>query len=143
MSHGSGLMLRMLQRLALGTALVLPVGLGCADSAARRDAGGREPSLEYKLAVIDRSGYVAEDDPLVARFSRALDHLEAKCPETRQRLADMGVKGHQILREKNIREALLDVFENWGASIPAEATKGEVGPCADILAAYVTLRIGG
>lgn len=100
-------------------------------------------SLEYKLAVLHRGGYVAENDPLVARFGRALDRLVAKCPETRQQLADMGVKGRQMLSERQINEALVDVLENWRASIPDEMTKGQFGPCREILVGYLTLRIGG
>jgi len=101
-----------------------------------------EQSLEYKLAVIHRGGYVREDDPLVMSFGRALDRLEAKCPETRQQIADMGVKGRELLREKNINEPLLAVFENWRASIPDEAQDGALGPCSQILSAYIVLRIG-
>jgi hypothetical protein len=54
----------------------------------------------------------------------------------------MGVVGRDLLREKGIHEPLVSIFENWGASIPDQTTDGGVGPCADILAAYVTLRAG-
>ena len=118
----------------------LLIGMGCAGS--DRDSRRTEPSLEYKLAVVHRSGYVPEDDPLIAQFGRVLDYLEAKCPENRQQLADMGVKGRQMLSEKHIDEALLDVFERWRASIPDEAEKGQLGPCADILGIYIAMRVG-
>jgi len=101
-----------------------------------------ERSLEYKLAVIHKGGYVAEDDPLVAQFGRALDRLEAKCPESRQQISDMGVKGQELLRNDGINEPLLDVFTNWWESIPADAEDGELGRCSDILAAYIALRVG-
>jgi hypothetical protein len=123
-------------------AAALSIGLACGASAPQRDTKKPEPSLEYKLAVVQRGGYVAEDDPLVMRFGRALDRLVSKCPETRQQLADMGVKGRQILSEKHIDEALVDILENWRAAIPDDAQKGQVGPCADVLAAYVVLRVG-
>lgn len=116
---------------------LISTGVSCTDS-----ADPKQSSMEYKLAVIDRGGYVREDDPLVVRFGRALDRLEAKCPETRQQLGDMGVKGYQIMRDKELREPLVEVFANWRASIPDSAAKGAIGPCADLLAAYVTLRIG-
>ena len=114
-------------------------------SSASSDSASRsrvEQSLEYKLAVIHRGGYVREDDPLVMSFGRVLDRLVAKCPENRAQLADMGVKGRDLLREKNINEPLLEVFRNWRASIPDEAQDGEVGPCSQILSAYIVLRIG-
>lgn len=97
-------------------------------------------SVEYKLATIQQGGYVSKDDPLVVRFGHVLDRLDSKCPEPRERIADMGVKGRDLLREKGIQEPLVSTFENWGASIPGEVTKGGVGPCADILAVYVVLR---
>ena len=120
------------------------VFIGCVDGVGDSPQDDRtpEPSLEYKLAAVSQGGYVRDGDPLVARFGRALDNLEAKCPESRQQLADMGVKGHQLLTEKQIGETLIGVLENWRASIPDDAQKGQLGRCADILAAYVTLRIG-
>jgi hypothetical protein len=99
--------------------------------------------LEHKLAVIDNAGYVDADDPLVSGFSAALDRLEAKCPELRQQLADMGVRGREMLAEKGVGEALLAVFENWRAAIPDAVQDGGAGPCADILAVYITIRVGG
>lgn len=98
-------------------------------------------TLEHKLAVIQQGGYVPEDDPLVMQFTRALDQLEAKCPESRQQLADMGMKGRKLLLGKNINEPLLEVFGNWRASIPHETQKGDVGPCSQILSAYIALRV--
>jgi len=101
-----------------------------------------EPSLEQKLATVHSGGYVSADDPLVGRFSGALDRLEAKCPESRQQLADIGVKGRELLRDSGLTEPLLAVFENWRAAIPNDTEDGGVGLCADILAVYVTLRTG-
>ena len=46
------------------------------------------------------------------------------------------------MAEKQIDETLIEVVENWRSSIPDDATQEEVGPCADILAAYATLRVG-
>jgi hypothetical protein len=103
----------------------------------------QEESIEYKLASIHNGGRVTKSDPLVAQFRRVLDQLEAKCPESRQQLADMGVKGQELLRDENIKESLLGIFRNWRASIPDEAKKGELGECSGILAAYIALRVGG
>jgi len=133
----------LMHRLLL-VAVVLILSAGCADT---DTAGGEGPdtpesSLEYQLAVIHKGGFVAEDDPLVMRFARALDRLEAKCPETRQELADMGVKGRELLLESNIDEPLLEVFYNWRASIPDETQEGELGECLHILSAYMALRVG-
>lgn len=97
-------------------------------------------SVEYNLAAIQQGKRISQDDPLIARFEQALDRLESKCPEPRQSLAEMGVRGHELLIKEGIKEPLVSTFENWRGSIPDDMTKGEVGPCADILAAYVSLR---
>jgi hypothetical protein len=120
-------------------ALTLPVIVGCGAPDARATTEAR---LEYKLAVVHTGGYVNEDDPIVQRFAGALDRLEAKCPESRQQLADMGVKGRALLRDKGLDESLLAVLENWRAAIPEETQDGQLGPCGDILALYITLRSG-
>ena len=78
----------------------------------REEPPAQESSLEYKLAVIHSSGDVPEDDPLVAAFATALDSLEAKCPEDRQRLADMGVRTQQMLTTDGVNESLLEVFQH-------------------------------
>jgi hypothetical protein len=101
-----------------------------------------EASLEHKLAILHNGGNVSADDPMVSSFTRALDHLEAKCPESRQQLADMGVRGRELLSNSGLDEPLLAVFENWRAAIPNETEDGGLGRCADILALYVTLRGG-
>ena len=112
------------------------------EASARATTREQESSLEFKLAVVHRGGYVPENDPLVAEFATALDRLEAKCPEDRPTLGDMGVTGQRLLAADGINEPLLDVFQNWRASIPDYAEDGDVGPCADIMAAYVALRVG-
>ena len=124
-------------RLRVLMAAPLMLAAGCFDPA---DETASDASIEFKLATIQQGGYVSSDDPLTARFAQALDRCEIKCPEPRERLADMGIAGRDLLREKGIHEPLVSIFENWGASIPEEAREGQVGPCADILAAYVTLR---
>jgi hypothetical protein len=120
--------------------MVLPmVATACGDPDAR---SASEASLEYKLAVLQKGGYVSDDDPMMRRFAGVLDRLEAKCPESRQQLADMGVRGRELLSNSGLNEPLLTVFENWQAAIPDTNEDGGVGPCADVLAIYVTLRGG-
>ena len=120
--------------------MLLAIAGGCGDPDARYTS---DSGVEYKLAVIHKGGYVGNDDPLVGGFSGALNRLEAKCPESRQQLADMGVRGREMLNEKGVSESLLAVFENWRAAIPDEVEDGGLGPCADVLALYITLRVGG
>ncbi len=93
-------------------------------------------SLEYKLAVVNEGGFVAEDDPLVGRFKSVLDNLQPKCTESRQKIADMGVKAQQLLQNKGVDLSLLRVMQAANDSIPPGFG---TQPCADIFAALVTL----
>lgn len=96
-------------------------------------------SVEYKLAVID--GNSTPSDETIRRYGRALDLLERYCPESRQEIADMTVRGQQILQEENIDESLINLLQNFRNSIPEEAEPGEVGDCKSIFSSYLTLRI--
>ena len=98
--------------------------------------GASSESLEYKLAVVHEGGFVAEDDPLVQQFRQVLDSLEPKCTESRQKIADMGVAAHDLLKDKGVSLSLLRVMQDVDYSIPAELSSQ---PCADIFATYVTL----
>jgi hypothetical protein len=131
---------RLLRAQVGALAMLLAIVGACGDPDARYAS---ESSLEYKLATIHAGSYVGDDNPLVSNFSGALDRLESKCPESRQQLADMGVRGRELMNEKGVVEPLLTVFENWRAAIPDEVDDGGVGPCADLLAVYVALRVGG
>jgi hypothetical protein len=90
----------------LGAAPLIFV-VGCLNS---DDESASDIGIEYKLATIQQGGYVSKDDPLLVRFAQALDRLETKCPEPRERLADMGVKGRDLLRERGIQEPLVSIL---------------------------------
>lgn len=129
-----------MRSLQIGAVMMLPVVMAfCGDTGAREVS---ERSIENRLASIHQGGAASASDPVERMFGNALDRLEAKCPESRQRIADMGVTGWEMMRDKGLNESLLAVLNNWRAAIPDETQDGGVGPCSDILALYVTLRIG-
>ena len=137
---------RLVARLILTAAVVFSAA-GCGDFQEGSEEGaGRatpEPSTEYKLAVIQEGGHVSPDDPAVTQYASALDRLEEKCPDERERLADYAVRSQQLLEERGIEESVLDILRNARSSIPDEMERGAVGSCSDIFAAYVALRRGG
>ena len=77
------------------------------------------------------------------QFDEVLDGLEAKCPESRERLANMGVKGRAILLEEGIEEPLLEHFKNWRLAVQDEAQEGGFEKCSSVLSAYIASRAGG
>ena len=133
-------MSRTIRSLQIGAVMMLPVVMAACGDTGVRDVS--ELSIENQLASIHQGGTASAGDPVARMFGDALDRLEAKCPESRQRIADMGVTGWEMMRDKGLNESLLAVLNNWRAAIPNETQDGGVGPCADILALYVTLRIG-
>jgi len=60
--------------------------------------------LEYQLAVINKGGYVSEDDITITRFRYLLESLDNKTIQNKQQIADMLVMGQKILREKYGKE---------------------------------------
>jgi len=102
-----------------------------------------EASFAYQLAVVQTGAPVPEDDPLVGQFDEVLNSLEATCPESRERLANMGVKGREILLEEGIDESLLEHFKNWRLAVQDEAQEGEFAKCSSVLSAYIASRAEG
>lgn len=95
--------------------------------------------LEYQLAVID-SGYVAKDDPQVARFKTLLDRLSSKYAENRQQIADMTVAIQGRLRESGINVSLMDIMRGMD-SLFSERNSGL--KYAEYIAFYSTSRRNG
>ena len=99
----------------------------------------KEYPLEYKLAVIEKGGFVEEDDELVKEFKFLLDNLSKKVINNRQEIADIAVYTKQRLEDEHkIKLSLLKVMKDLDASIPEgiENIKLE-----EIAAAYIVLII--
>jgi hypothetical protein len=97
-------------------------------------------ALAHDLATIHKDTYVADDDPLVARFDRLLDSLDRKCAENRRGVSDVGVRAWQILDEEGQPMPLLDVMTYLDGSVPEEATGID---CTEVAAVFLTLVLEG
>lgn len=76
-------------------------------------------SLEYKLASINKGGYVSDNNITITRFRYLLESLDAKTKQSKQRIADMLVTGQRILREQYGRDiSLLTLTEGVNNYIP-------------------------
>jgi hypothetical protein len=96
--------------------------------------------LEYKLATVDAGYRVQPDDISIARFGSLLDQLANKYVEDRIKIADVTVAAMNILREKGLREKLLNIMEGLN-SIFYEPLQNQ--KYAQHVAIYVTLRNKG
>ncbi len=106
----------------------------------QRPIAPKQRSLEYKLAIINKRGYVSEDDITVRRFRFLLGDLDNKFIESRQQIADMSVLAVEMLDEVGIAESLLNIMEGVNSIFPI---KMENQRYAEYSAAYVTLRKKG
>lgn len=103
-------------------------------------AHGAGESIEYQLACINAGHRVAQDDITVARFSSLLRQLSHTFVEDQQQIADMSVKGIQILKQDGISESLLNIMEGMNQLF---STKVANQKYAEFIASYLTLRNKG
>jgi hypothetical protein len=68
-------------------------------------------SIGYKLAVIEKNGYVSENDLLVKRFNNIVNQLDIKYIENKEQIGDMTVSGRNQLIEMGIKEQMINVME--------------------------------
>ena len=96
---------------------------------------------EFKLATLDAGAPVEGNDPIIARYAKGLDSLEGKCNDERIQLSDYAVTAQQLLSKAGITDdSLLTILQDVDKGIPNGAPKMT---CADVFAAYVTLRKSG
>ena len=112
--------------------VLLVVGLA---GAAACSSGSSGPSSGYVVAVMDDPSIFVETDPAVIEANSLLDVIAPRCAMSPQEVADMAVLTRNILRDTyGIVVKVLDVLQGVNS-----ATSGltDVGPCADVFAAWV------
>ena len=98
-----------------------------------------ENDIEYKLAVVDKGGFVPLDDPVIKRYEQALDALEPKCTESRTLIADQSVLSVQLLADSGVVTNALEMLRAADDSIPPEL--GETR-CSEIFSVLIVLMQG-
>lgn len=129
----------------LKDSITVPIATATVGLAAKRQPPRSSPSLEVKLATIQRGQPVPESDSVVRQFRSALDSLDEKCADDREHLADMTVALQGEMKRRGVSESLLDLMTHLDASIPAGTPQalGQRMNCAPVFASYATLRTGG
>lgn len=96
------------------------------------------PSEEVMLATIELGALPAGDER-VADYGHMLDAVQKKYPgTTRRQASNVLVVAQKQLREKGVRESLLDL--GWHIDQAAPERTGSAKQLVDVTAAYVTLR---
>lgn len=95
-------------------------------------------SIEHKMATINKGVYVSENDPTVEEFRLLLNRLDRECPESKERIADMIVKTHELYQEQTGRKVtLLWIAQQLNESVPSDMKKSL--KFAEIAAAWLVL----
>jgi hypothetical protein len=90
--------------------------------------------VERKVVSVARGGFVAADDPQVARFGRWLDILEPRCTQDRSFIGDMVLAG---TREAERRGSLVSAERVIGDMVASTSgVRGRVD-CTEVVAALV------
>jgi len=112
---------------------------GCSDdktvSAQTELAAALTRLPEGKLAAID-SGTINVTEAMVSPYKLALDSLQGRCSEPRDRLGDFAVVGVEELNKKAVSITILRFLEMMVDSIPPEVGRLR---CAEIAASLVVL----
>ncbi len=74
-------------------------------------ATNKESTLEYKLATLDKGGFVQENDPILKRYEAVLNQLSTRHSETKDQIGDMTYQSKKLLFESGVDESILDIME--------------------------------
>jgi len=112
--------------------IVFGIALACTSSSPEE-----EPTLEYKLAVINEGGYVDKDDPIVSDFKDLVQSIDEKSIEGPTEIADILVKAQELLwDEYRIKVSLLELTIDLERSLPNDSKNLNF---EEIAVLYITL----
>lgn len=78
-----------------------------------------DESLAYKLASLNKGGYVSHDDITVTRFQYLLNEIEKKTENTQTQIADTTFNVQKLLKDKYGKEVtLLTLMEGANRAMP-------------------------
>ncbi len=99
----------------------------------------KEYTTEYKLAVIDKGGYLEEDDHVVWVYKIVLESLKSKVINDEVEIGDIVVKTQEILRDDHqINLSILKIMKDLDASIPEGVENLDL---VEIASAYIVLLV--
>ncbi len=120
----------------LALILIFSFALACNGTSDQKE---KEYTTEYKLAVIDKGGYLEEYDPIVSEYKIVLDNLKSKVINDEMEIADTVVKAQEILREEHqINLQILKIMKDLDASIPEDIKNLDL---VEITSAYIVLLV--
>jgi hypothetical protein len=97
-------------------------------------------SLGYKLATIEKDGYVTEDNMLVKRFNSLLKQLENKYIDTKQKISDKTVTASQLLEGNGIDESMIKIMKGMNKIYDLNNSYRKYN---EYLTCYVIFRVNG
>jgi len=120
----------------LALILIFSFALACSGTSDQKE---KEYTTEYKLAVIDKGGYLEEDDPVVSEYRIMLNSLKAKVINDEIDIADIVVTTQKRLKEKyQINLTILKIMKDLDSCIPDDVENLDL---KEIAAAYIVLLV--
>ena len=92
-------------------------------------------SLAYRLATLEKGGYVNEDDILVKRFDNLVNQLDKQLDNKKELIGDMTYKLKDELRKRVVKASMVKIMEG--------AIKSKTMDYAKYCGYYLTLREKG
>lgn len=97
-------------------------------------------TIEYRLAVINKGGYVRKDDVTVKRFRTLLDQLSENCVEDQQQIANISLIAKDKINSNGMNVPLLNIMEDLNKLVYRELKDERY---SKYMFAYVGLRNNG
>jgi len=97
-------------------------------------------TIGYKLAVIDKNGYVDENDLIVKRYTSMVKQLDFKYTEDSVQIADMTVSGRNQLIKFGIEQSMIEVMQGINTLFDPYSKNKHY---SDYVSMYIILRSKG
>lgn len=97
-------------------------------------------SIAYGLAVVDKNGYVSENDLIIRRYANMVKQLDYKYLEDSMQIADMTVSGRNQLIKFGIDQSMLEFMQGINTLYDPHSKSKHY---SDYVSLYVVLRSKG
>jgi len=103
---------------------------------AEKEGQSSKLPLEYKLAIINKKGYVSKEDVTITRFRYLLQSLESKTINNKQEIANMSVAAVNRIRDEYGCEVKLLELMEYANKVVAEGSNVNY---IHVMVAYIQL----
>lgn len=100
----------------------------------------KSDSIAYQLATINAGQPISPSDPNIEKFENLIAALSSKYVEDKERIANITVKSHGMLKKEGISTSLLEIMDGMNQLVSERDT---INKYPEFMAIYHTSRIAG